>query len=548
MSSSSTRRRARSIRRRSRSGPRCGPTGRRRGRPGPRAAAFGAPRGAPGLGRLPGRRPRRRPSICSAAAVTRLDGRPPSGEAAGCLASLANFTMYAGQYREAVRDRRASDRGRAMPSAHRVARWRRWARWARGRPGRRLRARPRRSPGRAGDGEGAGRARPDRHGLPRARQHALRLRRARGVGRRRPRGVGVGSGPADPRASARWPSRPLVPLGRWREAEAILADVPPGWEEGTGAHLERTVRRDHRGPGRPRWTRPRRSSGIRRDAAALVTDAAFAGNLAGRADRARAGEGRLGRRPGARRREPRLAGRRRTTCGSGRAGAPARRAGRGGDRPDRAGRDAIDEGEEAAESSASPGSSDSASSWRPSTTATSPVFAEARGNRALAEAEATRLLDQPDPAAWDGAAERFIAPRRPYELARCRYRAGGGDARDPRATGRGSRCPGRGTDRSPERSAPARSSTRSRGLGADRPARVAVNRVRASAGAGPGRESPDHGGRRRGRGSVRPDALASARSSACSSRVRRTDGSPRRCSSARARPASTSRTSSASSA
>ena len=36
------------------------------------------------------------------AAVTRLDGRPPSGELAGCLASLANFTMYAGHYREAV--------------------------------------------------------------------------------------------------------------------------------------------------------------------------------------------------------------------------------------------------------------------------------------------------------------------------------------------------------------------------------------------------------------------------------------------------------------
>ena len=51
-----------------------------------------------------------------------------------------------------------------------------------------------------------------------------------------------------------------------------------------------------------------------------------------------------------------------------------------------------------------------------------PVFAEARGNLALAEAEVTRLLDSPDPAAWSAAADRFLEPRRPYELAWSRYR------------------------------------------------------------------------------------------------------------------------------
>jgi DNA-binding CsgD family transcriptional regulator len=53
----------------------------------------------------------------------------------------------------------------------------------------------------------------------------------------------------------------------------------------------------------------------------------------------------------------------------------------------------------------------------------SPVFAEARGNLRLAEAEATRLVDRPDPAAWELAADAFRSPRRPYELAWCRFRA-----------------------------------------------------------------------------------------------------------------------------
>ena len=52
----------------------------------------------------------------------------------------------------------------------------------------------------------------------------------------------------------------------------------------------------------------------------------------------------------------------------------------------------------------------------------SPVFGEARMNLALAEAEATRLVDRPDPAAWITAGVRLREPRRPYELAWCRYR------------------------------------------------------------------------------------------------------------------------------
>ena len=40
----------------------------------------------------------------------------------------------------------------------------------------------------------------------------------------------------------------------------------------------------------------------------------------------------------------------------------------------------------------------------------------------LARAEGTRLNDEPDPDAWAAAADRFVSPRRPYELAWCRYR------------------------------------------------------------------------------------------------------------------------------
>ena len=52
----------------------------------------------------------------------------------------------------------------------------------------------------------------------------------------------------------------------------------------------------------------------------------------------------------------------------------------------------------------------------------SPVFGEALGNAAIAEAEATMLLDRPDPKLWAAAADAFAARRLPHEVAWCRYR------------------------------------------------------------------------------------------------------------------------------
>ena len=52
----------------------------------------------------------------------------------------------------------------------------------------------------------------------------------------------------------------------------------------------------------------------------------------------------------------------------------------------------------------------------------SPVFREALGNASLAEAEATRLVNQPDPRLWAEAANAFATRRRPFEEAWCRYR------------------------------------------------------------------------------------------------------------------------------
>ena len=57
-------------------------------------------------------------------------------------------------------------------------------------------------------------------------------------------------------------------------------------------------------------------------------------------------------------------------------------------------------------------------------TSDSRVFTEARGNLALAEAEASRMLDRPEPHGWAAAAMLFAASRRPYELAWSRYRQG----------------------------------------------------------------------------------------------------------------------------
>ncbi len=52
----------------------------------------------------------------------------------------------------------------------------------------------------------------------------------------------------------------------------------------------------------------------------------------------------------------------------------------------------------------------------------SPAFAEARGNLALAEAEVTRLIGHSDPDAWRRTADAFAARSRRYEVAWCRFR------------------------------------------------------------------------------------------------------------------------------
>ena len=72
----------------------------------------------------------------------------------------------------------------------------------------------------------------------------------------------------------------LLPLGRWAEAESLLRDDPRDRGEGMGANWNGAfeglvaVRRG-------RLAEAQALLGLRRDAAALLTDAAFAGNLAG---------------------------------------------------------------------------------------------------------------------------------------------------------------------------------------------------------------------------------------------------------------------------
>src|SRR4029079_11877190 len=84
----------------------------------------------------------------------------------------------------------------------------------------------------------------------------------------------------------------LVPLGRWREADAILREVPPELEEGAGA----TWNGLFAGVIAVRTGRLAEAQGllrIRLQAAQFVTDAAFAGNLAGGLIELALAEGRL---------------------------------------------------------------------------------------------------------------------------------------------------------------------------------------------------------------------------------------------------------------
>ena len=478
-------------------------------------------------------------------AVARLEGQPPSVEAAACLASLANFTMYAGQYRDAVP---IAERAIVVSDA--------------------VGARDRKVDAMGALGASLALAGDCRRGLAVLRDaldDAKELDEAFPIGMAflalastlydcddLEASVVVGLEGSAWARGMRFPGfstmaiEGLVSLGRWREAEAVLRDSPPevGWEEGAGGRWDGVfaglidVRTG-------RLAEAQTLLEIRREAAALLSDVAFAGNLAGGLIELALAEDRLadgralvdeslGWLAGAddvrfRSRVLRLGVRVEAEIGL------VARARRDRESDEAARALGVARGDQLRELLATYDDG------------TSPVFAEARGNHALAQAEITRLLDRPDPAAWTSAAERFIEPRRPYELAMCRYRQAEAllAVRAPKAEATAALAvahdlakeigAGPLADASPPWPGWPGSSCRQRGMSIPRPR--------------PDRE-------RRPRPWMKPTTSrirsasrrASARSSTCSSQVRRTDGSPSRCSSARARPASTSPTSSASSA
>lgn len=211
----------------------------------------------------------------------------------------------------------------------------------------------------------------------------------------------------------------LIPLGRWPEARAIFDRTSRRGERDSGALWDgvfvaliavRTGRLDE----------ARSLFDIRRDGASLITDTAFAGNLAGALLELALVEGRLD--------DARTVAdealawldatedvryRSRVLQLAVRVESEAAVLGRA--RRDPAG-DADARGRGLASLATLQGLMDRLANG------SSPVFAEARGNLHLAEAEATRLVDRPDPAAWERAAAAFGNPRRPYDLAWCRYR------------------------------------------------------------------------------------------------------------------------------
>ena len=350
------------------------------------------------------------------ATIGRLDGMPPSPEAAACLASLATFTLYAGRYRDAVP---IAERAIAVSEAA-------------GARGRQVEAMGALGASLAviGDCE---------RGLAVLRQALEIAKQLADTSAISMAYLGLASTLYDcdaleelaqvgleGSAWARGLSFPglnsmaiegLLPLGRWAEAESLLRDDPRDWGEGMGANWNGAfegllaVRRG-------RLAEAQALLGLRRDAAALLTDVAFAGNLAGALLELSLVEGRLADARGlvdegldwlAGADDIRFRARILRHGVSAEAElATVARARRDG----------------AAELDARKTGLARLEVLRALMTRTdqSPVFAEARGNLALAEAEATRLLDRPDPGAWSAAADRFRDPRRPYELACCRLR------------------------------------------------------------------------------------------------------------------------------
>jgi DNA-binding CsgD family transcriptional regulator len=352
------------------------------------------------------------------AAVTRLDGQPPSDEGAGCLAGLAAFVLYGGRYAEAAV---IAERAIAMSITVGAA-------------GREVEAMGILGAALALTGDCGRGLEVLREGLAKARAFGdpvpigmayLALASTLYDCDALEESVEVGIEGSAWARGLRFPGfstmavEALVPLGRWPEAEAILASIPAGSDEGTGAYWNATFAgiiavRAGRSADAQALHR------VRRDGAGLLTDAAFAGNLAGglielavleaRLDDARAlvdeGLGWLEEADDVRFRSRVL----RLGVSVEAETATIARARRDSDAAATAQSLGLFRLERLRELLAA------------CQDRTSPVFDEARGNGMLAEAEATRLVDRPDPAAWRAAADRFTTPRRPYELACCAYR------------------------------------------------------------------------------------------------------------------------------
>jgi DNA-binding CsgD family transcriptional regulator len=350
--------------------------------------------------------------------VARLASQPPSPEGAGCLATLATFTLYGGHYRDA-----AAIAGQAIEMSQIV-----------GAEGREIEALGTLGAALAIVGECDRGLDVLRDALAKAHDRGDPILISMGY-------LGLASTLFDCDAledsvaigleGSAWARglripgfdtmavEGLLPLGRWREAQAIFSSIPPGWDEGVGSSWNgiffglialRTGR----------LADAQRLHDIRKESTALLTDAAFAGNLGGalielaliegRLDDARAivdeSLGWLADADDVRFRSRVL----RLGVSVEAEIAAKARARRDGETEAAARTLGLTRLEQLRELTAA--YDDGAS----------PVFGEARNNRALAEAEATRLIDGPDPAAWLAAASRFRVPRRPYELAWCGYR------------------------------------------------------------------------------------------------------------------------------
>jgi DNA-binding CsgD family transcriptional regulator len=350
--------------------------------------------------------------------VARLDGQPPSPEGAGCLATLATFTIYGGRYRAAAA---IADRAIAMSRAV-------------GAEGREIEAMSALGAALAIAGECDRGLDVLRDALAKAQDRGDPIRISMAYlalastlfdCEALEDSVAVGLEGSAWARGLRIPGfdtmavEGLLPLGRWREAEAILTSIPPGWGEGIGSLWNGifagvlALR-----AGRP--AEAQRLHDIRRESTSLLTDAAFAGNLGGALIELALVEGRLA--------DARM------VVDDSLAWLADADDVRFRSRVLRLG---VSVEAEIAANARARRNEDTEAAARTLGLArlellreliaayddsASPVFGEARANWALAEAEATRLVDRPDPAIWVTAASRFRMPRRPYELAWCGYR------------------------------------------------------------------------------------------------------------------------------